>query len=74
MTVAENTPLTVSATGGAGTISVIGGFQSDASIAAPSATGTSLLLVPETAPGRLNRLAPRLAWVETYLDFDDGAL
>lgn len=72
MMVAENTPLTVSATGGPGTITMIGGIQADSSLAAPTGTANLLKLLPEASPLRLNRLAPRFAWVETYLDFVDG--
>ncbi len=74
MVVAENTPLAFTALGGPGIITLTGGIETDGSVAAPSATGASLRLLPEPDPRRLNRLAPRLAWVENHLNLDNGSL
>lgn len=74
LVVAENTPLAFSAAGGAGTITLQGGLQTDGSIASTSGAGNSVRLIPEFDPRRLSRLAPRRGWVETYLDFTNGNL
>ncbi len=72
--VAENTPLTFSNSGGAGTITLKGGIQTDGNITSTSGAGNAVKLISETDPRRLSRLAPRHAWVETYLDFTNGSL
>lgn len=72
--VAENTPLTFESTGGPGIITLQGGIQTDGSITSTSGVGNSIKLVPETNPLRLDRLSPRRAWVETYLDYIHGSL
>lgn len=72
--IAENTPLIFDATGGPGTITLKGGIQTDGSITSTTGAGNSVRLIPETDPVRLDRLAPRRGWVETYLDFENGSL
>ena len=74
MLVSENAPLVFSAAGGPGVITLRGGIMTDASITATSGVGNSVRLIPELDPQRLDRLAPRRAWVETYLDFENGSL
>lgn len=72
--ISENTPLTFEATGGPGIITLQGGIQTDGSITSTTGVGNAVKLVPETNPLRLDRLSPRRAWVETYLDYTNGSL
>jgi hypothetical protein len=72
MLVSENTPLAFVAPAGTPGITLTGGIQTDSSITAPTAAGIFLKLAPETTARRLNRLAPRLGWVETYVDISGG--
>ena len=64
--IAENTPLVFSATGGASTIRLVGGVQTNAPLTGPAApTLLSLNLLTDTRG--LIRLTPRAAWVETLM-------
>jgi hypothetical protein len=73
--VMENTPLAITpaTVGGTGTISLIGGIMTDGSIAAPTGAG-KVNILPETDHLHLIQIAPRRAWIETYLDYTNGNL
>ncbi len=64
MGIFERTPVTVQATGGAGTITLKGGIQTNAALAFPVAPSRTVI-TKETEPLYLSRYTPRLAWVET---------
>ena len=63
---AENTPLTFSATSSVSNIKIGGGIQTNAPLAGPTG-GQSLVLALQTDTRGLIRLAPRAAWVETIM-------
>ncbi len=64
--VAENTPLTVTLSGGATTLNLVGGIQTDSSLTLRG-TSTRMQLLLQTDTRGLIRLAPRAAWVETIM-------
>jgi hypothetical protein len=64
--IAENTPLTFTLTGGATTLKMAGGIQTDAPLTAPTGSGLLSLHLQSDTRG-LVRLSPRAAWVETIM-------
>lgn len=64
MSIFERTPTSWVASGGAGTITIKGGIQTNAGLAFPG-VGSLVALNKETNPLYLSRYTPRLAWVET---------
>lgn len=76
MFICENTPLKFNSVGG-GLITLIGGIQTDSSLVSSSTiSGSGVRLEMEAAGFQSwpNKLLPRRAWVEAYLDFDYGNL
>jgi hypothetical protein len=62
---AENTPLTFSMSGGATTIDLYGGIETDSTLAGPGSGTLGISLQADTRG--LIKMAPRAGWVETIM-------